>query len=352
MQSWIDGEEKAIEKLRGILRRLGVEVDKCIEVLQCGVDHETSRMNRALRELAVVAAREGKNEHFYRQLDNFLERFGHFESNWKLLCDSPETIEMQVDQMVQAGVGTHIEYDPERRAESLLQELLLQIPHGRRQQAFLQAVKALRHWIALRENSKSLTQLPLPLLKRLLGEAGRRLTRRRILSNPEDVKLLTLAEFRNALEGCSIDKELLRRREKLIQWKNQEHPSWLPQGFLGKPCGRDDPILHGEPASPGVAEGPARIVLGPEQFGEVRQGDVVVARSTSPVWTQLFTRIAAIVVESGSRLSHAAVVAREFGIPAVVAIPGVVAAIHNGERLRVEGTVGKVFRLDLPESGQ
>jgi pyruvate,water dikinase len=104
--------------------------------------------------------------------------------------------------------------------------------------------------------------------------------------------------------------------------------------------------LFGISGSPGVADGPARIVHGPDQFGEVLQGDVVIARSTNPVWTQLFNRIAAIVVENGSRLSHAAIVAREVGIPAVVGILGVLDIVRDGEQLRVDGTAGEVIRLD------
>jgi pyruvate,water dikinase len=348
MDLWIDGEEQAKKTLRRILRPLNVDVDDSIEILESGVDHETSRMNRALRELAAVAASEGKTKNWSRQLANFLQRFGHFESNGTLLCESRETIEAQIDRMIEAGADSNTEDDPQARATALLQELLLRLPEGKKRQALEQAVTDLRHWVALRENSKMRPELPLPLLKRLQVEAGRRLTKRRVLRKPEHVKLLTPSELHNAFQGKSIDKELLDRRARLIEWKSR-HPSWLPHGFLGESCSADDPILFGVSGSPGVADGPARVVRGPDQFGEVRKGDVVVARSTNPVWTQLFTRIAAIVVENGSRLSHAAVVAREVGIPAVVGIPGVLAAVKDGERLRVDGTAGKVIRLEHRE---
>ena len=350
MDIWIKGEEESKKKLRRILKPLGIDVDTAIEVFESGVDHETSRMNRALSDLAALAASKGKTKHWVRKLNEFLQRFGHFEFNGKLLCESKEVIEEQVERMIEAGAAGGIERDPQSRAESLLQEILLQLPEGKRREKLQHTVADLRHWIALRENSKMIPELPLPLLKRLQLDAGRRLVSRRVLQKREEVTLLTPPELRDAFHGEAVQKRLLKRRQQVIKWKS-EHSSWLPPAFLGESCKADDPILYGVGGSPGVAKGPARIVHGPDQFGDVQKGDVVIARATNPVWTQLFSRIAAIVVENGSRLSHAAVVAREVGIPAVVAIPGLVAAIRDGERLRVNGTTGEVIRLDLQETG-
>ncbi|MCL6508086.1 MAG: hypothetical protein K6T59_13790, partial [Bryobacteraceae bacterium] len=350
MDLWIEGEKQAKKTLRRILRRLDVDVEKCIEVLESGVDHETARMNRSLRELAATAAREGKTGTWYQMLDRFIAEFGHFESNGILLCQSRNIIEAQVDRMVEAERHSTSVTDPRERSDALVKELLLRLANTKKQGEFRDAVAALRHWVALRENSKMRPELPRPLLQCLQEEAGKRLVQCRLLSNAEDVRLLTPSELRSAFESRAVERDTLIRRGALVNWKAR-HPSWLPTGFLGQSCGPNDRVLFGISGSPGVATGPARCVRGPDEFGAVRAGDVVIARSTNPVWTQLFSRIAAIVVENGSRLSHAAVVAREVGIPAVVGIPGVFDAVRDGEQLRVDGTAGEVIRLDSKKEG-
>ncbi|MEU4335425.1 PEP/pyruvate-binding domain-containing protein [Micromonospora lupini] len=104
--------------------------------------------------------------------------------------------------------------------------------------------------------------------------------------------------------------------------------------------------LTGTPGSAAVASGPARVVRGPADFARVRPGDVLVCRTTDPAWTPLFGVVAAVVTEIGGLLSHAAIVAREQGIPAVLAISGATTALRDGTLLRVDGSAGTVERLD------
>lgn len=78
----------------------------------------------------------------------------------------------------------------------------------------------------------------------------------------------------------------------------------------------------------------------------LQAGDVLVAPSTDPAWTPLFLKASALVMETGGYLSHGAIVAREFGIPAVVNLPGIRAQLKNGDALRVDGNAGVVFRVE------
>ncbi|MEU4365473.1 PEP-utilizing enzyme [Promicromonospora sp. NPDC023987] len=98
----------------------------------------------------------------------------------------------------------------------------------------------------------------------------------------------------------------------------------------------------GTPGSPGRASGPARVVHGPDDFARVRSGDVLVCRFTEPAWTALFGVVAAVVTETGGVLSHAAIVAREHGIPAVLAVPGAMTTLRDGETVTVDGDAGRV----------
>ena len=107
----------------------------------------------------------------------------------------------------------------------------------------------------------------------------------------------------------------------------------------------DSAALSGLAASPGSARGPARIVRGLDDFASVRPGDVLVCPTTDPAWTPLFRIVAAVVTERGGLLSHAAIVARECGIPAVLAVPAATTALGQGTRVRVDGDQGWVLPL-------
>jgi pyruvate,water dikinase len=102
------------------------------------------------------------------------------------------------------------------------------------------------------------------------------------------------------------------------------------------------PLVTGVPSSPGRARGPARLVRSVDDFSRVRRGDVLVCRTTDPAWTPLFRLAAAVVTETGGVLSHAAIVAREFGIPAVVGADQAMTDLTDGAPVIVDGTAGTV----------
>ena len=99
-------------------------------------------------------------------------------------------------------------------------------------------------------------------------------------------------------------------------------------------------VLHGVGASGGTATGPVRVLRSVAELSRVRPGDVLLARGTDPAWTPLFPLIAAVVTETGGMLSHAAIVAREVGIPAVLAVPDVLERLEEGTTVRVDGEGG------------
>ena len=103
-------------------------------------------------------------------------------------------------------------------------------------------------------------------------------------------------------------------------------------------------LVAGTPGSPGVAEGPVRIVLDPAAFGSLRPGEVLVAPYTNPSWTPLFRRAAAVVVDTGAAMSHAAIVAREYGVPAVMGTGDGTRRLSDGQWVRVDGSRGQVSR--------
>jgi pyruvate,water dikinase len=103
--------------------------------------------------------------------------------------------------------------------------------------------------------------------------------------------------------------------------------------------------LNGFAGSPGVVEGRARVILEVERLGELEPGEILVAPVTSPSWTPVFGKIAAAVSDIGGIMSHAAIVSREYGLPAVVGTGSATSRIKSGDRLRVDGDRGTVTIL-------
>ena len=108
----------------------------------------------------------------------------------------------------------------------------------------------------------------------------------------------------------------------------------------------DDGTLTGFAASPGLAEGPARVILSADGIGDLREGEILVAPLTAPSWAPVFGKIAATVTDVGGIMSHAAIVCREYGLPAVTGTAFATKNIKTGQRLRVDGNTGTVTVLD------
>jgi pyruvate,water dikinase len=132
------------------------------------------------------------------------------------------------------------------------------------------------------------------------------------------------------------------RREAAI------NPAWHYPEFLRGTTpvlnSGDSQTLMGRPVSPGVAQGQARLVNSPADFGRVSPGDILVTQAPDPGWTPLFGTVAGMVTERGGQLSHGAVIAREYQLPTVSGVAGLLAVIRDGEWLLVDGTKGIVVR--------
>jgi pyruvate,water dikinase len=116
--------------------------------------------------------------------------------------------------------------------------------------------------------------------------------------------------------------------------------AWLNSG-----TDQDSNEIRGFAASNGVVEGPACVIKSVEEIGRLQQGDILVCQITNPTWAPIFQKIAAAVSDIGGSMSHAAIVAREFGLPAVVGTGNATSRIKNGQRLRVDGGRGVVTIL-------
>ena len=179
-----------------------------------------------------------------------------------------------------------------------------------------------------------------PLVRKVIGSFGAHLG----LSQPHDLFFLAKQE----IEGIDSDAlpprclELIRERKEQHLAARATEPEWAIGGKAPAPQDEEGDVFKGVPGSPGTAEGEAYLVRGVEDFPNMPEGAVLVARTTNPSWTPLFYKCSALITESGGPLSHGAVTARELGIPAVMFIRGALKKFHNGQWLKVEGSLGVV----------
>jgi pyruvate,water dikinase len=210
---------------------------------------------------------------------------------------------------------------------------------------------AQRYAVIREEQARHLT-VGWPLLRHVARRLGKALTAAGVIGVPEDLFFLTYAELEAGIDGSPSHPDTDARR---TVWQRQRRltaplqlgrtPRFVPALLAGYGVGRSpsaEAVVKGQAASPGRATGLARIVLGPDDFALLRPGDVLVAPTTTPGWTPLFARAAAVITDGGNLASHASLVAREYGIPAVVGTGDATLRLNDGQTVTVDGTTGTV----------
>lgn len=358
--------------LKGLLWLL--EHDELLDALLSGLETFTLATNRDLAALAAqVRARPALAEifvrndgpalldalqasetgrDFYARVQDFIGRYGHreavlftlYEPTWK---DAPEV----VLSLVRAAAATAPRPEPARPAWEAARDTILALPALQTaplRAAFLRLLAEARCFTEIREDTHFYGTLPMPVLRRTLLELGRRLTGVGVLDRPEDVFHLRLDEVERVVSlppspalAAGLREIMLRRRARRAALAGT--PVVDPGLFSRPPAKSDaDALVRGTPGSPGVVQGPARVIREPAEFGRLLPGDVLVAPFTNPAWTPLFQHAAAVVVDSGGASSHAAIVAREYGIPAVMGTGDATQRIKDGTPIRVDGDQGVV----------
>ena len=196
-------------------------------------------------------------------------------------------------------------------------------------------------------------------LRLLCGELGRRMAARSVLASPDDIAFLTLQEL--VLWGFGLADPLQARvAERRATYEHQRRitpPDYLgappePQAWLDRFGGPATPLearpgeIAGVGASAGQAVGRVRVAHTLDEAQLLEAGEVLVCPSTDPNWTPLFALAAALVTDTGGSLCHAAVVAREYQLPAVVGTHVASAQLHMGQRVEVDGLAGRVRLLE------
>jgi pyruvate,water dikinase len=222
-----------------------------------------------------------------------------------------------------------------------------------RRRWFLRMLAWAQDTAPLRENSIADVGLGHPQIRRMLGEFGRRLTAGEALACAEDVYWLEAHEadeLASLLErGETLNNYTVTVQNRKTKWQAMRHiippntlpaKTWMSKFYANNEQASD--TIKGLGASAGRVTGRACVMLGPEDFSKMQNGDVIVAGITTPAWTPLFVRASAIVTDIGGPLSHSSIVAREYGIPAVLATGVGTRHIQDGQMITVDGGAGTV----------
>jgi rifampicin phosphotransferase len=299
------------------------------------------------------------------RFQSYLKNYGHTIYNLDfgspVPADDPAPV-LETFQLFLKGKGVspyERQKEAARRREQLTEAMEKRLT-GLRLRIFQRSLERAQRYAPLREDGLGDVGLAYPLLRQMLVEIGQRILRSGGLEKAENIFWLREEEVRRTAagldQGNTIEDFSNLVRERKAIWKaarRVEPPMFLPQMKIfgidlmqlkkGRSKGDKANILKGVPASPGSVSAPACVVNGPEDFARMRAGDVLVAPLTTPAWTILFARASAVVTDVGGPLSHGSIVAREYGIPAVLGTGGATRRIRSGQQITVDGSAGTVI---------
>ncbi|NTV57759.1 MAG: phosphoenolpyruvate-utilizing protein [Deltaproteobacteria bacterium] len=370
--------------------------------LVSGFDNKVFQVDRKLWEFSKRARQDGLGDVFLKNEANqikrkleatdkgkaFMKDFTALmnEDGWRMQrmseinlptwVEDPTPALVNVKQFLQKGGDFNLDEERKKIAQERQgaeKEVLGKVPQEQRGW-FQQLMKlAQKSGVFSEEHDHYLDLYTHAMMRRSVLGLGRRFVKAGALNEAEDSFFLMPDEIRRA--GINPDQFNLRyivdrRKSEWQEWqKTPNPPAFLAPGFdlnmaMGVLVQSMDPIalkvvvgsmpqvrpelkadLYGICGSPGVAEGTARVIMTEDELHLVQEGDILVAATTSPSWTPVFSMIKGVIVDRGASLSHAAIVGREYRIPVVMNVFEGTAKIKSGQRIKVDANLGVVFIL-------
>jgi pyruvate,water dikinase len=383
-------------------RILDWDEGKSIELLS-GLSIQTTEPTKRLGELAQIVKSDPAirklldninkdtvdkiyniNGDFEKAFDEYMNEFGKrtltFDLSKETLDERPELVLKLIhDQLIKS-------YNFESKAvlldearKKILKEAkkALSEKNPEQREEFESALKKAERVYPVREDHEYyLHNAPLALLRKTSLEIGNRLASLRYLEKSEDIFFLELEEVLTAFTKRLDVRDTVTRRKGELAWvkanpgpisygglappppsmdgfppevkRVMEGMLWMIEGnisaeYLEQKANDSSEALTGIAASPGKYTGPVRIVMSEEEFHKIEPGDVLVCPTTQPPWSILFPSIGALVTDAGGILSHPAIIAREYQIPAVVATRNATQALHDNQIVTVDGNSGQIL---------
>jgi pyruvate,water dikinase len=304
---------------------------------------------------------------FVEHMKRFLEKYGsrgpsEIDVSRERWSEQPDSLLRSIaGNLAHEEIGAHRAHHQElgARAEEVARSLVKEAGKGLwgwiRRPLVNRLVRVHRNLFALREHPKFVLVRLFGLFRKLLLRIGEELVDKQSLGQPEDIFFLKTTEAEEALvtPGASWLALVEERKAAHRRYQSMFPPRVMTEDgeipvFRHSTENMPEGALVGSPASAGVVEGIARVILDPTKE-ILHKGEILVAPFTDPGWTPLFINAAGLVMEVGGQLTHGSVVAREYGIPAVVSVPDITKTIQTGQRIRVDGDQGFVQILSEEE---
>jgi len=297
---------------------------------------------------------------FKSRFETYLDEFGHTTYEFDFMNPTPaETPAVILDalKLYSEGKGSD-PYARQREADQQREQTFISIRNRFKLVPNRWFDKSANYATRLgpdREDSIADLGMGHTTVRRMLGELGKRFIAQNAIKNADDIYWLfedEVSELASLLERNEVlPDHSARVTERKAEWHARMKlipPVMFPEkSILAKmlPWNRANTtsnVLTGVASSAGKVTGTARVLFGPEDFGRMKHGDVLVTVTTTPAWTPLFAMASAIVTDLGGPLSHSSIVAREYGIPAVVATGIATRRIVDGQSITVDGSAGTV----------
>jgi phosphohistidine swiveling domain-containing protein len=354
-----------LKKLLQRIARVSGEEASAVALMSGLQDVSHMKVQRDLVRLVAVARRDGIGSAGWdRALAEFLaQHYFHGDVELDISVprwgERPERVRQIVEDILRSGIDPK---DPDRSAQSQFeafaaeeQRILSAIRRslwGRitLERTFRRRLRLARVYLSRREAMREYSTRAYNIVRHFVLEAGARLHRRGSLRDPDDVFMLQTQELplgqgagapADALATTAY-RRLMYRGYRLLE----------PPGELGRdvtqstradvPGATDRSVLTGIGCSAGVVTARVRVVPGLEDAHTLQAGEILVTRFTDPGWTPVLGLVSGIVTEVGGLLSHAAVIGREYGIPAVLNVPGATQLLRTGQRVEIDGSRGTV----------
>ena len=366
----------------GLLERLVPEADaELLAAVARGAEQEVgTRMTLALSDMAdtaraepevAAAVRDGQSlddfrsvegsEPFLAEFEAFLDEFGHravgeFDPSRPRWRDDPSVpLGLVRARLDTEEPGAHRERlrDRQQQAWAATETLLASAGQGLlgpvRRPLVARLVRTYRAHVPLRDEPKHGSAHLFAAWHEAIQQTGRHLVAEEVLSDADDVWFLHRAELERLLDAPnSVLPDIEGRKRAHERYARIDAPAVITSEGeipLVRQGDESPTTLVGTGVSPGVIEGRVRIVHDPSGVS-LDPGDILVCPFSDPAWTPLFSVASGLVTEVGGRLTHGSLVAREYGLPAVVSVRNATTRLHEGQRIRVDGTEGTVDILD------
>ncbi|MBP2267829.1 pyruvate,water dikinase [Pseudarthrobacter sp. PvP004] len=350
--------------IRGLPNNVTTEMDLALWQVASEIREDPAAVASMLRHTAAELVEQYRDARLppvaQDGLDEFLQTYGHRAvaeidlgmprwsddpthilgviANYLRLSDGAEAPDQQFTQAALDADEQVARFVARARAKSPLHAVIVRL-----------ALDRTRHFAGLRELPKYNLVLGLSAARKQLLLIGDELSAAQRIERPEDIFFLDLDDVEIALAGDDVHEVVAERRAAYLQELRRKHiPRVLlsdgtePEATASGSGGKQRPgTLSGSPASAGLVSAPARVIMDPVG-AHLEPGEILVAPSTDPGWTPLFLTAGGLVMEMGGANSHGAVVAREYGIPAVVGVPDATSRIRTGQRITVDGAAGTV----------